>query len=136
MEMVGIIIISHSTLAESLKTTVSLIVGEKDNVQTLGLMKNDRLEDFAVRLKKAVQENDKGDGVLILADMFGGTPCNTALSLFGTNEQVRIITGVNLPIVIEAIMHSNRPVEELGKIIMERRDKSIIDAKAIFKNRG
>jgi mannose/fructose/sorbose-specific phosphotransferase system IIA component len=134
--MVGIIIISHSTLAESLKTTVSLIVGEKDNVHTLGLMKNDRLEDFASRLKKAVQETDKGDGVLILADMFGGTPCNTALSLFGTNEQVRIITGVNLPIVIEAIMHSNRPVEELGKIIMERRDKSIIDAKAIFKNRG
>ena len=106
--MVGIIIISHSTLAESLKTTVSLIVGEKDNVHTLGLMKNDRLEDFAVRLKKGVREADNGDGVLILADMFGGTPCNTALSLFGTNEQVRIITGVNLPMVIEAIMHSRQ----------------------------
>ncbi|MGD0566726.1 MAG: PTS sugar transporter subunit IIA [Candidatus Goldiibacteriota bacterium] len=134
--MVGIIIISHSTLAESLKTTVSLIVGENENVRTIGLMKNDRMEDFAARLKKTVEDADKGDGVLILADMFGGTPCNTALSLFGTSERVRIITGVNLPIVIEAIMHSGRPVDELGKLIMERRDKSIIDAKAIFKNRG
>ncbi len=134
--MVGILIISHSTLAEALKTTVSLIVGDKENVQTLCLMKNDRMEDFAGKLKSAVETADKGDGVLILADMFGGTPCNTALGLFGNNEKVRIITGVNLPLVIEAIMHSNKNVDELSKMIMERRDKSIIDAKAIFKNRG
>ena len=134
--MVGILIISHSTLAESLKQTVSLIVGEKENVMTLSLMKNDRIEDFSDRLKKAVIAVDKGDGVLILADMFGGTPCNSALALYGADEKVRIITGVNLPVVIEAIMHAGRSVDELAKIIMERRDKSIIDAKAIFKNRG
>jgi|ERR1035437_2634024 mannose/fructose/sorbose-specific phosphotransferase system IIA component len=134
--MTGIFIISHSTLAEALKTTVSLIVGDKENVQTLCLMKNDRMEDFAARLKSGVESADKGDGVLILADMFGGTPCNTALALFGNNEKVRIITGVNLPLVIEAVMHSNKNAEELSKMIMDRRDKSIIDAKAIFKNRG
>ncbi len=134
--MVGILIISHSTLAESLKQTVSLIVGEKENVGTLSLMKNDRIEDFSDRLKKAVTEIDKGDGVLILADMFGGTPCNSALALYGSDEKVRIITGVNLPVVIEAIMHAGRTVDELSRTIMERRDKSIIDAKAIFKNRG
>jgi mannose PTS system EIIA component len=134
--MTGILIISHSTLAEALKTTVSLIVGDKENVQTLCLMKNDRMEDFSEKLKKCVSSADKGDGVLILADMFGGTPCNTALSLFGNNEKVGIITGVNLPLVIEAIMHSNKNAEDLSKMIMERRDKSIIDAKAIFKNRG
>jgi mannose/fructose/sorbose-specific phosphotransferase system IIA component len=134
--MVGILIISHSTLAESLKQTVSLIVGEKDNLATLSLMKNDRIEDFSDRLKKSVEAIDSGEGVLILADMFGGTPCNSALAMYGTNEKVRIITGVNLPILIEAIMHAGRSVEELARIIMERRDKSIIDAKAIFKNRG
>lgn len=134
--MTGILIISHSTLAEALKTTVSLIVGDKEYVQTLCLMKNDRMEDFADKLKNMVASADSGDGVLILADMFGGTPCNTALALFGNNEKVRIITGVNLPLIIEAIMHSNKNAEELSKIIMERRDKSIIDAKAIFKNRG
>ncbi|MCE5300382.1 MAG: PTS sugar transporter subunit IIA [Spirochaetia bacterium] len=134
--MVGILIISHSTLAESLKQTVNLIVGEKENVGTLSLMKNDKAEDFSVRLKAAVEKMDTGDGVLILADMFGGTPCNTALALYGSNDSVRIITGVNLPVIIEAIMHSNRTVDELGKLIMERRDKSIIDAKAIFKHRG
>lgn len=134
--MVGILIISHSTLAESLKTTVSLIVGDKENVRTLCLMKNDRMEDFAAKLKQMTETSDRGDGVLILADMFGGTPCNTALALFGNNEKVRIITGVNLPLVIEAIMHSNKNVDELSKMLMERRDKSIIDAKAIFKNRG
>ncbi|MEI7543131.1 MAG: PTS sugar transporter subunit IIA [bacterium] len=134
--MTGIVIISHSTLAEALKTTVSLIVGDKENVYTLCLMKNDKMEDFAEKLKVCVEAADSGDGVLILADMFGGTPCNTSLALFGNNEKVRIITGVNLPLVIEAIMHSNKNAEELSKILMERRDKSIIDAKAIFKNRG
>jgi mannose/fructose/sorbose-specific phosphotransferase system IIA component len=134
--MAGILIISHSTLAEALKITVSLIVGDKENVHTLCLLKNDRMEDFAEKLKVKVAQANNGSGVLILADMFGGTPCNTALGLFGNDESVRIITGVNLPIVIEAIMHSNKNAEELSKIIMERRDKSIIDAKAIFKSRG
>jgi len=134
--MVGILIISHYTLAESMKDTVSFVVGEKENVAALSLNKDDKMEDFAEKLKKKAAEMDKGDGVMIFADMFGGTPSNVALATFGTAPNVRIITGFNMPLVIEAIMHSGKPIEELSDIINKRKDKTIVDAKAVLENRG
>ena len=134
--MTGILIISHYTLAQSIKDTVSVIIGEKDNVKTLSINKNDKMEDFSDKLKKEVETLNSGDGVLILADMFGGTPCNVSLSLFGNSADVGIITGVNLPLVIEAVMHSSKKIDELVKLLVEKKDKTIIDAKHIFMNKG
>ena len=132
--MVGILIISHYTLAESLKETVAMIIGKRDNVEAIAVLKDDSVELFAEKLKKAVNGLDKGEGVMILADMFGGTPSNVSLSLYGNDEKVQIITGFNLPLVIEAIMHSaNKNLDELAKILMEKRDKTIVDAKAILR---
>ncbi|MCX7699141.1 MAG: PTS sugar transporter subunit IIA [Candidatus Goldbacteria bacterium] len=133
--MTGIIIISHYTLAESLKKTIELIIGERENVSALTLSKNEKVESFSERLKKEAEKLNKGFGVIIFADMFGGTPSNVALSLFANNDDIKIITGFNLPIVIEAIMHSSKKSNELFKILMERKDKTIVDAKAIFKKR-
>ncbi|MCX8093799.1 MAG: PTS sugar transporter subunit IIA [Candidatus Goldbacteria bacterium] len=133
--MTGIIIISHYTLAESLKKTIELIIGERENVSALTLSKNEKVESFSERLKKEADKLNKGFGIIIFADMFGGTPCNVALSLFAENDDIKIITGFNLPIVIEAIMHSSKTSNELFKILMERKDKTIVDAKAIFKKR-
>lgn len=132
--MVGILIVSHYTLAESLKETVGMIIGKRDNVAAVSVLKDDSVETFAEKLKKSVEELDKGSGVLILADMFGGTPSNVALTMYGTNDKVQVVTGVNLPLVIEAIMHSSdKDLEALVKTLMERRDKTIVDAKAILR---
>lgn len=132
--MVGIILISHYTLAESLKETVSLIVGEKKNLSALALNKNDKVEDFSLKLKKEVERIDDGDGVIIFADMFGGTPSNSSLAAFGSEEKVEIITGFNMPLVIEAIMHSDKSIKELTDILMKRKEKTIINAKALLKS--
>ena len=134
--MVGILLISHYTLAESLKETVSLIIGKKDNLDTLSLMKNDKIEDFTEKLLKKVRELDSGEGVLIMADMFGGTPSNASLASFAENDKIGIITGFNLPLVIEAVMHSSKPLDELNTLLIEKREKTIVDTKAMFKNRG
>ena len=133
--MVGVLLISHYTLAESLKETVSLIIGEKDNLDILALMKDDKIEDFTEKLKKKVSELDKGNGVLIMADMFGGTPSNASLAAYAEDDRVAIITGFNLPLVIEAVMHSGKPLAELNSMLMEKREKTIVDTKAMFKNR-
>jgi PTS system mannose-specific IIA component len=133
--MTGILIISHFTLAESLKKTIELIIGERENVSALSLLKNEKVENFSERLKNETQKLNKGSGVIIFADMFGGTPSNVALSLFADNDDIKIITGFNLPIVIEAIMHSSKNSNEILKTIMERKDKTIVDAKTIFKKR-
>ncbi len=133
--MTGILIISHFTLAESLKKTIELIIGERENVSALSLSKNEKVENFSERLKIETQRLNKGSGVIIFADMFGGTPSNVALTLFADDNDIKIITGFNLPIVIEAIMHSSKNASELLKSLMERKEKTIIDAKAIFKKR-
>ena len=133
--MVGVLLISHYTLAESLKETVSLIIGKKENLDILALMKDDKIEDFTEKLKKKVSELDEGDGVLIMADMFGGTPSNASLAAYAEDDRVAIITGFNLPLVIEAVMHSGKPLTELNSMLMEKREKTIIDTKEMFKNR-
>jgi mannose PTS system EIIA component len=133
--MVGILLVSHYTLAKCMKDTVALIVGDRDNIKALALNKNDKPEAFLEKLKKAVESLDSGDGVLIFADMFGGTPCNVALSIYGQDDRVGIISGFNMPAVIEAVMHSGKSLDEAVKCVMDRREKTIVDAKAIFKKR-
>ncbi len=133
--MVGILLVSHYTLAQSLKETVELIIGERKNLKAVSISKDDKIDFFSSKLQDAVNSLDEGDGVLILADMFGGSPSNVALSLYAKNDKVKIITGVNLPLVIEALMYSHKNLEELVKIIMEKKEKTIIDVKEIF-NKG
>ncbi len=133
--MVGIILIGHFNIAQALKETVSIIIGERENLTYLSLSGQDKMEDFTARLRKLVEETNKGDGVLIMADMFGGTPSNAALLLFGKDEKVRIITGFNLPLVIEAVMHASKNIDELVKMLMEKRDKTIVDAKSLFNKK-
>jgi PTS system mannose-specific IIA component len=135
-KMVGILLASHHTLGESVRDTAALIIGPRDNVAALALNKNDKAEFFSEKIKAAVKKIDTGDGVLIFADMFGGTPCNTAMALYLNNDRVQVITGFNLPIVVEAIMHSEMPLEALVKILIEKREKTIVDAKALFKKKA
>ncbi|MBP7793097.1 MAG: PTS sugar transporter subunit IIA [Candidatus Goldbacteria bacterium] len=133
--MTGIIIASHFTLAESLKETIELIIGKRENVSSASLSKNEKVENFSERLKNEVIKLNKDSGVIIFTDMFGGTPSNIALSLFAGDDDVKIISGFNLPIVIEAIMHSSKNSDEILNMLMEHKDKTIVDAKSIFKRR-
>ena len=134
--MVGILIISHGTLGECIKETAAMIVGPRDNVAALALNKTDKVELFSEKIKAAVAKLDTGKGVLIFADMFGGTPCNAAMALYHNTDRVCVITGFNLPIVIEAVMHANKPLEELVKGLVEKKEKTIVDAKAFFKKKA
>ncbi|MEI7640110.1 MAG: PTS sugar transporter subunit IIA [bacterium] len=134
--MVGIVIASHHTLALALKETLEMIIGITDNVAALSLEKTETIEAFAERLKALVKEKETGEGVIIFTDMFGGTPCNAALLSFEKDEKVKVLAGFNLPILIEAAMHASKNIDDLFRTLMEKRDKTIIDAKAIFSKRG
>jgi mannose PTS system EIIA component len=134
--MTGILIVSHYTLGESVRDTASHIVGARENVMALALNKNDKAELFGEKIKAAVEKLDTGSGVLVFADMFGGTPCNLAMSMYLNDDRVKIITGFNLPIVLDAIMHSAKPLDELVKLLIDKREKTIVDAKAFIKKKA
>lgn len=99
--MVGLVIASHGHLAEEFVATARQIVGELDNVVTCSVEPGASPEQLRERLKEAVGEVEQGDGVVVLADLLGGTPCNQSLSLC-QQAHLEIVTGVNLPMVLKA----------------------------------
>jgi PTS system mannose-specific IIA component len=100
--MVGIIIISHAGLAEALVDSAGMLVGKAEQLTWEGIYPEDTPEGFYERVLKSAKQVDTGDGIVALADLYGGTPNNTIFKL-SREMNVRIITGVNLPMVMYAI---------------------------------
>jgi len=130
--MAGIIVATHGNLAKSLVETAEVVVGHNERIMAICLDKTESLETFTGKMKQAREKLEDGTGVLVLADMFGGTPCNASVTLFGKDDKVSIITGVNLPLLIESAMHSSRDASEISDMLIARKEKVIVDVKAMF----
>ncbi len=102
--MIGILITSHGKMAEGMLNSVGILSGNAENVVSVGLFPEDSSDDFEQRLRKAVDDVDKGDGVLILSDIIGGTTTNKALTISTERKGIEVFTGVNLPMLLEAIV--------------------------------
>ena len=106
--MVGIIIAAHLRLADELLSAARIITGSRlDNFRTVSINIDDKPDQAREKLLAAVRELNTPDGTVILVDMFGGTPSNLSLSLLSRGK-IEIITGVNLPMIIEAAGSSHR----------------------------
>jgi len=130
--MVGIVIVTHGRLAQELVETTKIIVGKNvDHIVPISVGWNDDMADVQKIIASAIAKVDRGEGVLILTDMFGGTPSNISLSFM--SEKVEIITGVNLPMLIKIINVSDRyNLKELSHLITEQGKKSIYLASEIL----
>ncbi|RLA95372.1 MAG: PTS fructose transporter subunit IIA, partial [Deltaproteobacteria bacterium] len=78
--MVGVLIVTHSALADELLLATQQIVGEIEGIEPISIDPTEPVEDIRDRIKKGIKKVDRGEGVLILTDMFGGTPSNISLS--------------------------------------------------------
>jgi len=130
--MVGILIVTHGKLAQELVETTRIIVGKSvDHIIPISIGWNDDMADIQKTIAAAIAKVDQGDGVLILTDMFGGTPSNISLSFL--SEKVEIITGVNLPMLIKIINVTDRyGLKELSHLIHEQGKKSVYLASEIL----
>jgi mannose PTS system EIIA component len=97
--MIGVVLTSHCNLAEEMLTTVELIVGPLKACRVVSMDPQQAVEVLLNQLKEAVRAVDQGEGVLILTDLFGGTPANISLSLLG--PKVEVVCGMNLPMLIK-----------------------------------
>ena len=102
--MIGIVIAAHGSLPDALLDSTRMIYGEPDQTATVALMPGDSLEGLIERLRAAVEQVNSGDGVLILLDMFGGTPANAAALISQQIVNVYAVTGANLPMLLETFM--------------------------------
>ena len=98
--MIGVIVVTHGQLATELLNAAEMIVGELPRFAAVSIGWHEDTEDARTEIEQAIARVEQGDGVLILTDMFGGTPTNLAVT-FLARDRVEVITGVNLPMLIK-----------------------------------
>ncbi len=131
--MVGAIIITHGSLAGSLLEVAESIAGRMENVKIVSIKNSDTTESIRNTLASFVKEVNRGKGVVIFTDMFGGTPSNIALSMLGVGK-VEILTGVNLPIILKFVNYrADKQLKELALLLKEYGQKSIVLAGDMLK---
>ncbi|WP_315080252.1 PTS sugar transporter subunit IIA [uncultured Clostridium sp.] len=103
--MVGILLVTHGKFSEEILKSAELIVGKQEKILTLGLQHGDSVEMLGDKVKESIKSLEDGDGVLVLVDLMGGSPYNVvALNSSKLSDiNFRCITGVNLPMLLEAI---------------------------------
>lgn len=113
--MIGILIVTHGSFGAELIQSAEIIMGKQSNYEYLCLKHNDSVVALQENIQKRVDILDKGKGVLILTDIFGGSPSNSvALALRGKGYPC--LTGANLPMLLEALtFRDSLPLEELAK---------------------
>lgn len=97
--MIGLILVTHGRLAQEFLVAMEHVVGKQQNIETIAIGPNDDMEQRRADIASAIARVDSGKGVIVLTDLFGGTPSNLAISLLDAGR-VEVIAGVNLPMLI------------------------------------
>jgi len=114
--MIGLVLVTHGRLAEEFRNAVEHVVGPQDNFETVSIGPDDDMEKRRSDIVEAVAKVDQGTGVVVLTDMFGGTPSNLAISVMEAGR-IEVIAGMNLPMLIK--LSSVRKGDNLAAAIEE-----------------
>lgn len=124
LQKIGGVIVSHGNMATELMTTAEKVVGELKHIAAVSIDWNDDVETAQNEIANAIKNVSSGKGVLLLTDMFGGTPTN--ISAMFLSDEIEIVTGVNLPMVIKlASQHKEFTLKEMAKEVEEQGKQSI-----------
>ena len=130
--MIGLILVTHGRLAEELRAAMEHVVGAQRNVGTVCIGPDDNMDTRRAEIEACIESCDTGDGVVLLTDMFGGTPSNLAISLMD-RKGVEVIAGVNLPMLVKlAKVRSNQPLSEAVECAQEAGRKYIAAASHVL----
>ena len=134
--MIGGIIVSHGKLAEELLNALDIILGEVVNIDAISIGWYDDVEESKKKIRQSLNAVNKKNGVLIFTDMFGGTPSNLSFSFIKDN-QIEIITGVNLPMLIKfASLQRSNNLKDVAKKVVEQGRKNIHLASALLNSKN
>jgi len=132
--MTGILLVTHANLGKTLIETIEFILGKsQDNLSCVSINIQEDPDTLRKKIKKGISKVTSDNGVIILTDMFGGTPSNLSYS-FLEEGKVEVISGVNLPILLKAVTaRSKMDMESLTVSLVEHGKKSISLASGILK---
>jgi mannose PTS system EIIA component len=119
-ELIGIVAVSHCQLAEEMLKVAELIVGPLEASKAISFHPHATIEEMVQQIANAIEETDRGRGVIILTDLFGGSPANIGIYFLG--PKVEVVCGMNLPMLI--------------KLAGCRRDQSLSEVASVVKEYG
>ena len=117
--MIGMVLVTHGRLATEFRAALEHVVGPQQQIETITIGPEDDMEIRRADILDAVARVESGDGVVVLTDMFGGTPSNLALSCM-TGRQVEVVAGINLPMLIK--LASVRDCEPLADAVLHAQE--------------
>ena len=130
--MIGMVIVTHGGLATEFRAALEHIVGRQEQLETVSIGPDDEMELRRRELLDAVGRVNTGDGVIVLTDMFGGTPSNLAISIMGETK-AEVIAGINLPMLVRlAGVRKDRKLDEAIDLAKEAGRKYISVASQIL----
>jgi PTS system mannose-specific IIA component len=100
--MIGMVLVTHGRLADEFVAATEHVVGPQESMRAISIGPDDDMEQRRAEIAQAVEDVDTGNGVILLTDMFGGTPSNLAISLLD-RANVEVIAGMNLPMLIKLV---------------------------------
>lgn len=130
----GVVLVTHVDYGAGLLRAAETILGPLADCSSIQVDAGLDVAETVARLKEAISLLDKGNGVIILTDMFGGTPTNLSLSLLGTGA-IEVVTGVNLPMLLKVFEARRMNLSELADKAMEAGRKGIDSASRILRSK-
>lgn len=132
IKKIGGVIVSHGNVANELLSAAETVVGELNHIAAVSIDWNDDVEKAKGEISRAIKTVSQGNGVLLLTDMFGGTPTNIS-AMFLADGDIEIVTGVNLPMVIKlASQHKETTLLEMAKEVEEQGKQAIYRASELL----
>jgi PTS system mannose-specific IIA component len=136
MKMIGTIVVAHGNIGVEMVRVARSIVLDAAPMAGVALEHDEDVSQMREKIREAIREVDRGGGILLLSDMFGGTPSNLCMS-FLQEGRVEVITGVNLPMLIKlASFRGERSLAEIAAFIREYGQKNIALAGEVLKGSG
>ena len=117
--MIGLVLVTHGRLAEEFRAALEHVVGPQERVATISIGPDDDMERRRQDIVEAIDKVDDGSGVVVLTDMFGGTPSNLAISVMD-GKAIEVVAGVNLPMLVKLV--SVREEKPLAEAVIEARE--------------
>lgn len=132
--MIGVVVCTHANLAEALIDAAKMILGDFPNTSAVSVLPGESGEDIVDKLSAAISEVETGSGVVILCDMFGGTPSNVSLTLL--SGSVEVVTGVNLPMLLKLSTCRTQALPAVAELIQTHSRENILVAGALLRSSG
>ena len=129
-----VIVVSHGSYARGLVDTVQMIAGKQEDLEAFGLESEESVDTLKEKIRQSIEQASQEEEILILTDIFYGSPFNTVISLMPEYDLYHV-TGINLPLMMEVIMGriSGKHAEEICKELLKAEPDTVRDVRELYK---